>query len=162
MLASVNNGDAGLLIRRLAPSDAQAMNDMEKACFTMPWSLKQCGLALAQEAFFAWGLWRDAEILAYATMYQAAGELDIVNLGVLPWERRKGYAFRLLSLVLQACSKMGMQKALLEVRESNFAAISLYEKCGFRKCGLRKGYYTDTGENALIYSRILRTMDFAR
>lgn len=66
--------------------------------------------------------------------------------------RRKGLGKRLLRLVLQACAKMGMQKAALEVREGNYAAIGLYEGLGFERCGRRRHYYPDNGEDALIFA----------
>lgn len=91
------------------------------------------------------------ELTAYLSFYHAADEMEIVNLAVLPAHRRKGLAKRLLGIVLQASRKMGIQKVLLEVRATNFAAISLYEQCGFRQNGARSAYYPDTGEDALIY-----------
>lgn len=136
-------------------SHALAMSELEKVCFSMPWPLNQCRDALGQKSFAAFGMWRQDCLLAYISFYHAGDELEILNLAVLPEERRRGYAQRILNLVLQAGRKMGMQKVLLEVREGNLAARSLYEKCGFGQCGIRRGYYTDTGEDAIIYMRIL-------
>lgn len=76
--------------------------------------------------------------------------MEIVNVAVVRDERKKGIAHRLLGMVLQAASKMGMQKATLEVRESNFPAINLYMSLGFEQCGIRRRYYPDNGEDALI------------
>lgn len=131
------------------------MAALERACFTLPWSAAQCAGALAQKSFAAFGLWRGNELVGYISFYHVAGELDIVNLGVNFPERRRGLGARLLALALQAARKMGMHKAGLEVRESNVAAIALYEKNGFRKSGVRSRYYPDTGENALVYTRVL-------
>lgn len=131
------------------------MAAIERRCFSLPWSASQCANALAQKNFAAFGLWRPAGLFAYISLYHAGGELEILNLAVDPDMRRQGHGANLLALVLQAANKMGMQKAVLEVRRSNFAAIALYGKNGFRQVGIRTGYYPDNGEDALIFSRDL-------
>lgn len=128
------------------------MHQIETTCFTLPWTLEQCRASLCQKAFYAWGLWQGDALCAYVSFYRHTDELEILNLAVLPDQRRKGYAARILAALLQAAAKMGMQKAVLEVRESNIGAISLYEKHGFRLEGIRAGYYPDNAENALIYT----------
>lgn len=143
------------LFRRLHVSDAEAMQEMESICFSMPWNLSQCKGALAQDNFAAFGLWLGKALVAYISFFHSAKEMEILNLAVHPLARRKGHGQRLLHLLLQAGHKMGMQKVVLEVRENNLAAIALYEKSGFKMSGLRKRYYTDTGEDALIYIRDL-------
>lgn len=137
--------------RRLKTADAEAMAALERRCFSLPWTLDQCAGALGQSNFAAFGQWRNGALLAYISFYHARPELEIVNLGVAPEERRKGYGLKILSTALQAGRKMGMEKAWLEVRETNVAAIKLYEKCGFRRRAVRRGYYPDNGESALIY-----------
>lgn len=127
------------------------MAELEKICFTLPWSVEQCRGALAQAAFAAFGLWHGRILAAYISFYHAAGEMEILNLAVLPPWRRLGLGCRILALALQAARKMGMEKASLEVREGNAAAIALYRKAGFAECGRRLKYYPDTGEDALIF-----------
>lgn len=141
--------------RQLTPNDADSMANLERRCFGLPWSRGQCGAALRQKSFAAFGLWSGEWLIAYISCYHTDEELEILNLGVVPEERRKGHASRLLGLLLQAAAKMGMQKAVLEVRESNAAAMALYVKHGFRQCGIRPRYYPDTNEDALIHSRLL-------
>ena len=72
-----------------------------------------------------------------------------------PAARRRGLGRRLLLLALQAGRKMGMQKAILEVREGNVAALALYRASGFVQAGRRRRYYADTGEDALVLERPL-------
>lgn len=127
------------------------MHALERRCFSLPWSEAQCRAAFAQPAFAAYGLFRGVELLAYISVYHALDELEILNLAVTPEERRKGFGRRILSAALQVARKMGMEKALLEVRVGNHAAIALYRGCGFRQTGVRPRYYTDSGEDALIY-----------
>lgn len=140
------------LFRRLRVKDAEAMHELESICFSLPWSLEQCVRALMQRNFAAFGLWQDELLLAYISFFRSPEEIEILNLAVHPRGRRRGYASHMLHLLLQAGRKMGMQKAVLEVREKNIAAIALYEKAGFYMAGLRKRYYSDTGENAMIYN----------
>lgn len=132
--------------------DAQAMRELESVCFPDPWSLRQCRGALSQSNFMAFGIWRIGGLAAYCSFFHYSEEAEIINLAVHPLARRRGLGRRVLLLLLQEWRKMGMRKVALEVRENNQAAISLYEGAGFRMTGLRKKYYPDTGENALIYS----------
>ena len=141
------------------------MWELERRCFTLPWSEDQCRAAFAQPAFAAFGLWEGPRLAAYISLYllgapaspdyAPCGELEILNLAVEPESRRRGLGRRLLLLALQAGRKMGMQKALLEVREHNVAALALYRACGFAEAGRRRRYYADTGEDALVLERPL-------
>ena len=99
----------------------------------------------------AFGLLREEELVAYISFYHIGDEVEILNLAVLPTERRSGHGRRILQLVLQAAAKMGIQNVLLEVRTGNLPAVALYESCGFRRLGVRSRYYPDTNEDALIY-----------
>ncbi len=120
---------------------------LEQRCFSMPWTAKQFGLAFEQKVFSAGG-----RLLASASVYHAAGELEILNVAVLPECRRRGLGRRLLGLLLQVARKMGITRAVLEVRTGNAPAIALYEGLGFARAGRRPRYYADTGEDALIYT----------
>lgn len=138
--------------RRLHVGDADAMAELESLCFSLPWSHAQCRGALSQNNFAAWGVWKAKALIAYISFFHNGDEMEILNLAVHPLARGRGHGRRILSMLLQAGRKMGMQKVALEVRESNLIAIRLYENAGFRLAGLRKRYYSDTGENALIYN----------
>ena len=150
---------ADLVARRLDAASARAVWALERRCFSLPWSEEQCRAAFAQPAFAAFGLWSGARLLAYISLYclgatgasyPPCGELEILNLAVEPAARRRGCGRRLLLLALQAGRKMGMQKAILEVREGNAPALALYRACGFGETGRRRRYYADTGEDALV------------
>lgn len=119
----------------------------------MPWSEEQCRLAFQQPCFAAFGLARGPRLVAYISVYHTSDELEILNLGVIPSERRRGHGRRTLEMALQVARKMGIAKAALEVRAGNHPAISLYESCGFVKTAVRPHYYSDTGEDGLVYVR---------
>ncbi|GHU93857.1 ribosomal protein S18-alanine N-acetyltransferase [Candidatus Desulfovibrio trichonymphae] len=138
--------------QRITPQYAEAMQDLERRCFSTPWSEEQCRSAFTQPAFVAFGLMRGMNLIAYISVYHTANELEILNLGVVSEERRRGFGRCLLEMALRVAGKMGIEKAQLEVRESNHVAICLYQSCGFSKVGIRSHYYSDFGEDALIYA----------
>jgi ribosomal-protein-alanine N-acetyltransferase len=79
-----------------------------------------------------------------------ADELHIGNIAVAPAVRRRGIGRRILEHCLDDARARGIEIATLEVRVSNDPAIALYEKLGFRPVAMRRGYYSDTGEDALV------------
>ena len=107
----------------------------------------------------AYGLEEAGILQGYISLYQAADELEVLNLAVLPAARRQGLGEWLLRTALQEAEKTGINRALLEVRTGNAPAIALYEKCGFVRVGKRPRYYADTGEDALIYQCDLAPQD---
>lgn len=143
---------------RLGPDDVSRVVALEQACFTMPWSEEQFRAAFNQSSFAAFGL-RETQgrtqggaLLGYISLYHALDELEILNIAVAPQSRRQGKGRELLSLALQVARKMGIERAVLEVRVHNVPALRLYEGLGFACVGRRPKYYADTGEDALIYA----------
>lgn len=140
-------------LQMLGQRHAAAMYEIERRCFPLPWSREQCAAAFEQKAFAALGLFRHEALLGYISVYHTVDELEILNIAVLPEERRRGHGRRMLCLALRLARKIAITKILLEVRVGNNPAIRLYESCGFRREGVRKKYYADTGEDALVYVR---------
>ncbi len=137
---------------RLDAGDMSDLLALERQCFTCPWNEKQFSLALDQQVFSIVGLKASGRLLAYASFYHVADEMEILNIGVETGLRKQGLARRLLGFVLQLARKMGIGRVLLEVRAGNIAARTLYAGFGFAQVGLRKGYYPDNGEDALVMS----------
>ena len=75
----------------LGPQHAAAMYEIERQCFPLPWSEEQCAAAFGQKAFSALGLFRNEALIGYISVYHTLDELEILNLAVLPHERRRGY-----------------------------------------------------------------------
>ncbi|MDR2054852.1 MAG: ribosomal protein S18-alanine N-acetyltransferase [Desulfovibrio sp.] len=148
---------SAVCFQRLDKSHAGAVHELEKSCFSLPWSEEQCRRAFDQPFFAAFGLMRGARLVAYVSVYHTASELEILNLAVSPPERRQGLGRRALDMALQVARKMGIKRAVLEVRAGNSPAISLYRSCGFVKTAVRPHYYSDTGEDAVIYVCQLRS-----
>lgn len=92
-------------------------------------------------------------IAALLSGYYAVGEGDITSAATAPEYRRRGLAMRLIGEFAELLPE-DAENIFLEVRESNSAAIALYEKCGFKRLSLRKNFYTDPDENAIVMMKI--------
>lgn len=123
---------------------------LEKQCFSDPWS----EAAVRSELENPLSLWLVAEcgenVCGYVGSQMVPPEADMMNLAVAPDARRQGIAGALVSELLRRLSERGMTSLSLEVRVSNAAARSLYEKLGFRQVGLRPNYYFHPKEDACI------------
>ncbi len=122
---------------------------IEKACYPHPWTLAQFQQELENPcAHLELCRWQD-ELAGYLCYWLIAGEMQILNVATSPAWRRQGIAARLLEHCLQYCQRQGLVRAWLEVRASNQAAISVYQRRGFIISGSRPEYYRD-GEDALL------------
>jgi ribosomal-protein-alanine N-acetyltransferase len=157
---------AALEFFRLGRNELDALAALELLCFTLPWSKEQLAGHLALPNFAAFGLRAppekktgtegDMPLLAYLSFYHSPDELEILNLAVTPEWRGRGCGARLLRLVLRMAANMGIGRAVLEVRSGNLAALALYAGQGFIQVGRRRGYYHDSGEDALVLELALR------
>ncbi len=139
-----------LTFSRLDKADAQQLLSLERLCFSHPWDERQFNLAFEQDLFNVFGLKNGESLLAYLSFYHSPDEMEILNFAVSPEVRRCGIGKRLLGLVLQIGRKMGIERVVLEVRCSNVAAKELYASFGFEQVGIRKAYYPDNREDALV------------
>jgi ribosomal-protein-alanine N-acetyltransferase len=140
---------------RLDAGHAEAMAALEAQCFSLPWNLRQCLNALSQPAYAAFGAFIGGELAGYVSIYHTPDEVEILNIAVLPDFRRQGLGRRLLGIALDTAGRMGLRRAVLDVREGNTAALRLYAGFGFTAAGRRRRYYADTGEDALVLARPL-------
>ena len=124
-------------LQMLGPQHAAAMYEIERQCFPLPWSEEQCAAAFGQKAFSALGIFRHEALIGYISVYHTLDELEILNLAVLPDERRRGHGRRILGVVLRLARKMAINKILLEVRVGNKPAICLYESSAQPPLGKR-------------------------
>lgn len=135
----------------LGVADIAGVMDLERMCFRTRWTREQFLLGLERRAFRILGVRLRDVLVAYAAFSVIAGEMEILNIAVHPFHRRKGLARLLLADVLEACRAEKVEQGFLEVRRSNAGAIDLYEKFGFIQVGARKNYYPDNHEDALLY-----------
>ena len=139
-----------LVFRRMEPEDAAVVAALEKACFSEPWSEQAfAGAAQNPDAYFV-TVWLKDELVGYCGVFRAYTDGDICNVAVRDTARRNGIGKRMLTLLMEQGSKMGILSYTLEVRAGNLAAIALYESLGFVSEGVRPHFYTKPDEDALI------------
>lgn len=128
----------------------KAVIAIEQRVFPSPWSLGLYLSELAQPATRAYYVARvGPEVVGYAGMMMVVGEAHVTNIGVAPEWQRRGVGRRLL-LQLAEARKRSAQHLTLEVRVSNVGAQALYREFGFVPAGIRKNYYAEVNEDALV------------
>lgn len=141
----------GFSILPMTIQDLDQVLEVEQSSFSTPWSrfAFQTELNHNQYALYLVGKWQ-GKVVAYAGTWIVLDEAHITNVAVHPDWRGRGLSHQLLLSLLVAARERGAVRATLEVRAGNRVAQSLYLRHGFEFSGCRKGYYTDTGEDALI------------
>jgi len=129
---------------------------VEHESFSNPWTRDMYVAEFGNPDVSFFYLARDAasgDVAGFCAFWRVLDELHINNLAVLPGQRRRGAASALLAHVLQEGVRLGAPRATLEVRRSNAAALRLYEKFGFSVAGVRRRYYTNPEEDAMVLWR---------
>ena len=144
-----------VIIREMAESDIKEIAELEKECFATPWSENSLKDELTNETARFYVLRDNEKLFGYIGSNNICNEVYITNVAVNSTCRGKGYGKKLVNHLLKQSE---LEKAFfitLEVRESNENAIALYEKCGFKKIGERKNFYSKPTEDAFIYTYYL-------
>ena len=145
-----------LSIERMLPADLPDVLVIERASFSMPWSRGAFLYEIEQnQVARCWVGREEGRIVGYICLWDVADELHVTNVAVHPDARRRGFARALLESVFGHARAAGSRMVLLEVRPSNTEAIALYDSFGFRAVGRRRGYYYDTGEDALVMEALV-------
>jgi [ribosomal protein S18]-alanine N-acetyltransferase len=139
-------------IRRLALQDLDGIERIENAVYPTPWSRSMFAGELAKPSSLCVGGFDpdSGRLIAYLIVSRYVDAWHIMNLAVHPGWRRVGVASRLLDELFELTADDRRRGYTLEVRVSNTSAIALYERFGFETSGIRRGYYTDNREDALI------------
>lgn len=144
-------------LRRAAGVDLDGLLKVEQSAFSRPWSRRLMEEELVCEFSRLWVIGNPGgPVIGFLCYRLIADEMDILRIGVLPHQRGKGIAPRLLTAGIDEAVTQKAVTAVLEVRPSNASALRLYEKFDFIPAGKRPGYFTDTGEAALILTKVLR------
>ena len=150
----LNNDLVEITIRQATVADAARMCAIERAASTVPWPLSAFESELSSEHGDSYvALDGSGNVCAYIVSIMISDEVHIHNLATREHFRRRGIAARLIDRVTDMALRQGIQKAYLEVRSRNGAAIGLYEKCGFFVQFIRKKYYSDDQDDALIMTK---------
>ncbi len=126
--------------------------EIEKICFSHPWSKEDLKAQLGNNTSYFYVCDIDGMAVGYIGLQIFSGEGYVTNVAVLPEYRRCGIGQALISRAMEN----EMDFITLEVRESNNSAITLYEKSGFERVGIRPNFYTCPDENAVIMTKDLR------
>ncbi len=141
----------GIVIRPIGPEEVDRAISLERACGLSSFGRDAYERRVASASSLLLGAFeQDGDLVGLFTGDLVLDELQIDNLAVRPDRRRAGIGMILIRIALDRARRGGARQALLEVRASNLAARMLYEKNGFRRIGLRRDYYHDPLEDALV------------
>ncbi len=142
-------------MRPMRVKDIPEVLEIEKRSFISPWTPGMFAQTLTSPVSRSLVFIEGQEITGYLVFYHAGGEMHIMNVAVRPACRRQGIGHEIMVRALEFARTNSIEECFLEVRESNFPARSLYEKLGFKAIGKRKGYYSETNEDAIVMSILL-------
>ena len=142
-------------LRRLITRDLEAIERIERSSYPTPWSRSMFASELAKPSSISLGAFESetAKLVGYLVISRYVDAWHVMNVAVEPDRRREGIANALFERLFELTAGDPSRGYTLEVRISNEAAIKLYEQLGFQSRGVRRGYYTDNREDALIMWR---------
>jgi ribosomal-protein-alanine N-acetyltransferase len=140
-------------IRPLVLGDLSAIEAIERRSYPTPWSRSMFASELAKPSSLCSGAFDRERLVAYLIISRYVDAWHVMNIAVDPPFRRRGIASMLLERLFEETAYDERRGYTLEVRVSNAGAIELYERLGFEPRGVRRGYYTDNHEDALIMWR---------
>ncbi|WP_070121688.1 ribosomal protein S18-alanine N-acetyltransferase [Bacillus marinisedimentorum] len=139
------------VMRLMTVSDIDEVEKIEQACFATPWSRESFYNEVEINQFAKYlVLELNGSVIGYCGLWIIIDEGHITNIAVLPEYRGRKFGEKLLRYALALARGQGANTVTLEVRASNAAAQNLYRKLGFQEGGIRKNYYTDNNEDALV------------
>ena len=149
---------APLEIRRLSYPDLPQVIGIERRVFPTPWSLAMFVLELSKSSGICLAAVRDGRLVGYLICSRYDTVWHVMNIAVDSDQQRMGLASALLAELYERVEDPSA-RFTLEVRRSNSVAIHLYEREGFRAAGMRRRYYQDNGEDALVMWRTPATLE---
>lgn len=131
--------------------DIAAVQEVERSSFPIPWPANAFRHELTQNRNARYVVAREGDkVVGYAGLWLMVDEAHITTFAVLPEHRRRRIGERMLQRLFEVAEEVGAEWLTLEVRVSNLPAQRLYEKYGFKRAGVRRRYYSDNNEDALI------------
>ena len=141
------------VIRQMTEEDVTAVAALEAENFSRPWSYDAFCKTLSDEKYIVIIAKETDALLGYCVLLCTGEEADITNVCTAPSARGKGVAMAMLTALMEAGKSRGVAEFFLEVRESNTPARNLYMKLGFEEIGLRKNYYEEPREHAVLMKK---------
>ena len=140
-----------VMIRKMTLDDIEQVIAIDRESFSFPWPERSFRFELTDNpASRCWVAELDGKIVGMIVVWLIVDEVHVTTIATHPDFRRQGIAKNLLSHALQHLSTEGAQSSFLEVRASNLAAQDLYRKFGFEESGVRRRYYRDNDEDAIL------------
>ena len=137
-------------IRRARPDDATAIAEMEQNIFGDPWGKKDIFSYICSDTGMCFSALEGGEVIAYIIGRKIPPEGEIYRIAVRADKRQRGIGYRLLSYALKTERGSGVETVFLEVRSRNLPAIALYKAYGFNEMGIRKNYYQNPSDDAVV------------
>lgn len=144
--------ELSISFRKMTLEDIDMIMEVEKSAFSLPWSRDAFINEIINNTFATYfvATTHENEVIGYCGAWLIIDEAHITNIALLPDYRGKKIGEALLAKMMDYSRERGCRAMTLEVRVTNFVAQKLYRKLGFLSGGIRKGYYTDNGEDALV------------
>ena len=142
-------------IRAFSGEMLGAVTAIERESFSCPWSAESLQQAGTMENSIFLTIWADGTVAGFGCILLVAGEGELVDIAVSPTFRKMGLGQQLITALLTEAAKRETEVVYLEVRQSNTPARNLYEKNGFEAMGVRKKYYKDPVEDAVLMRCVL-------
>ena len=147
---------AAIEVRRLTFADLPQVVAIERRAFTSPWSLAMFVLELSKPSGICLAALREGRLVGYLICSRYDTVWHVMNVAVDPLLVRRGIATAMIERMLERVERDA--QLTLEVRRTNTGAIALYERFGFRSAGVRRRYYQDNGEDAIVMWRTPATL----
>lgn len=146
------------VVRRFEPNDIKSLANLEKECFSRPWSEESLLTEFSKRNLFCFVAisLQNSKIIGYIGCYYVLDECYITNLAVSSLVRGQGTGRALVEEVLKEAMQRNFAFVTLEVRASNIVAINLYKRLGFKEQGMRKAYYSNPTEDAILMTKFFR------
>ncbi len=147
-----------LVIEPYAPSDLSSIMEIENVSFTIPWSRQSYEEVTALDSVETWVARQGGELVGYALVQKVQNEMELHTFAVKPECRRMHVGERILEFLIGSARDRRINNIFLLVRTGNSPARKLYEKLGFVSVGVRRNYYDDTREDAIVMRLALQIM----
>jgi [ribosomal protein S18]-alanine N-acetyltransferase len=156
--------NSAITFRLMSAADIDDVLVIEHASFTVPWSREAFYNEMENNPYASYIIMMDGDsVIGYCGLWVVMEDAHVTNVAVLPTYRGRKLGEAIMHQAFELAKALGAERISLEVRVSNHVAQSLYRKLGFQNGGIRKNYYTDNGENALVmWVNIHETSDHIR
>lgn len=148
-----------IVLEKMTQDHVMQVYELETSCFAIPWSLCSLHDQLLQPSACYFVALDDNRVVGYGGFIQVLDEGNINNIAVFPNYRQQKIGTQIVERLITEGTKLGVKDFFLEVRVSNEAAKTLYQNNGFREVGIRKAYYKDNNEDAIVMRRAMEEND---